>query len=433
MPTVKKIKPIKKRRILSKKMNSKPSILMKKAEQKDVLTLALERMRYIYHTFDFVGVSCSGGKDSSIVVNLALEIAREQKRLPVHVYFVDEEVIPPEVDEYMLRLRENPDVDLKWVCVPLVYYTNSESQDRWFTWDEQFKHLWLKPKSQFAITEVDGYDPEKSMMGASQVTSLLMRNEKGRIANCVGVRATESLSRYRSVSRKEHENFLNRTTYGDGLGNLAVKNKNFWKAYPIYDWGDMDVWTAFASKGYDYCRAYDKMAMAGLSMHEQRIGPPFGSFSARSLWTWSECWPEYWDRVADRVAGVRTSSMYSKSAIYGKGQSNNIRKPADMTWEQYLQKVLAKIKDAPLRNLLSGMVNRYILSHYRCTRGAPIAVYVQHPDSGVSWSHLIRIVMRKDKDSREMPSLYVVPKRDFKKYQEAMQRYTNALKEEELL
>ena len=56
---------------------------------KDVYTATLERLRIIFENFPKVYVAFSGGKDSSIMMHLAIEVAREMNKLPVHSMFVD--------------------------------------------------------------------------------------------------------------------------------------------------------------------------------------------------------------------------------------------------------------------------------------------------------------------------------------------------------
>lgn len=67
----------------------------------DVYTAAKDRIRHMYDRFDNVVVSFSGGKDSTCVLHLTHEVAKEIDRLPVHVTFWDEEAIPYETEDYV--------------------------------------------------------------------------------------------------------------------------------------------------------------------------------------------------------------------------------------------------------------------------------------------------------------------------------------------
>ena len=52
---------------------------------KNVYEAAKDRIRFVYREFKNVVVNFSGGKDSTVVLHLALEVAEETGRLPVNV------------------------------------------------------------------------------------------------------------------------------------------------------------------------------------------------------------------------------------------------------------------------------------------------------------------------------------------------------------
>lgn len=406
------------------------SFLKRKFIDQDVYTASIERMRHLFRAFDHVALSFSGGKDSTIALNLALQVAREFGRLPFDVYFCDEEVVAPEVVEYCERLRDNKDIRFHWICVPLAYANMSDQEDKWFCWDESIpQEKWVRQKPDFAITEVDGYDHTKSVLGASHVVSLLLRKERGKVAIILGIRAQESPIRRRMVSAREHENFIMPATTGDQLGRSASRSGNLWKAMPIYDWSDNDVWLALSRFKWDYCKAYDKMMMAGIHRHDQRVAPPFG-VGAAGLWMWHECWPEMWDAVAERVAGVHTAARYAHTSVYGKGDINTLRKPKGKTWETYLKDCYENIKDVPMRSAVAKRVNEYIHFHNRVTQFSPIAGYAIHPGSGVSWAYLVRTVLRKDKDGRDAPTSRIVRK-GTKEYKKKFDLYLKEIQDAE--
>src|SRR5687767_12790853 len=97
--------------------------------------LARSRLRHVFERFDQIAVSFSGGKDSTVCLNLALEAARDTKRLPLQVLTFDEEAIPPETVEYLARTAEKPDIDFKWYCVPIEHRNAcSPSEPHWYPW-----------------------------------------------------------------------------------------------------------------------------------------------------------------------------------------------------------------------------------------------------------------------------------------------------------
>lgn len=64
---------------------------MKVYKKQSVYDAALDRIRYLFDEFPNVIVGFSGGKDSTVVLELALIVAREKNRLPLDVLFIDQE------------------------------------------------------------------------------------------------------------------------------------------------------------------------------------------------------------------------------------------------------------------------------------------------------------------------------------------------------
>ncbi|MHA1347479.1 MAG: phosphoadenosine phosphosulfate reductase domain-containing protein [Candidatus Heimdallarchaeaceae archaeon] len=55
----------------------------------DVYSAAIKRLNFILDEFENIYLSFSGGKDSSVLLQLFLEIAEKRKRLPVNVLYID--------------------------------------------------------------------------------------------------------------------------------------------------------------------------------------------------------------------------------------------------------------------------------------------------------------------------------------------------------
>ena len=176
----------------------------------NVYDMAKERFRSLFTRFDKVFVSFSGGKDSTIVLNLALDVAKEIDYGPVDVLFVDEEVNTPETVAYMHRVRERPDVRLKWACLPILHRNAcSREQTWWACWEEEARDRWVRSMPDVPeLVTVDMVPGFKHGMKLPDVGALLYGPEHGTVADCAGIRAQESPRRLQSVLSKGKDNYI---------------------------------------------------------------------------------------------------------------------------------------------------------------------------------------------------------------------------------
>lgn len=218
--------------------------LSKAPLDEDVLTLARRRIALLYDRFDLVTLLFSGGKDSTVCLNLLLEEAGRRDRLPLEVSFFDEEAIHPETVEYVERVRERPDVRLAWYCLPVKHRNAcSRRQLYWHPWNPAERELWCRPLPEGALLEHPGF---RFGMTHAELGPFLHGPERGSVASVMGIRADESLRRYRIVARRMRENWL-----------MPARKGYACLAYPIYDWTTFDVWTAPRLMGWDWNRTYD--------------------------------------------------------------------------------------------------------------------------------------------------------------------------------
>ena len=91
----------------------------------NVYEAALRRIEDLYNRVDEVVVSFSGGKDSTCVMMVTLEVAKKLGRLPLKVLFFDEEIVDPDTIEYIERVRLRDEIDLYWFCVPVAHTLRS--------------------------------------------------------------------------------------------------------------------------------------------------------------------------------------------------------------------------------------------------------------------------------------------------------------------
>src|SRR5678815_1203785 len=113
----------------------RPANYAKIASDQSCYDLTRERLAYVFDRFDRVAIGFSGGKDSTVCLNLSLEAAREAGKLPLLVYTFDEEAIPPETVEYLARVSENPEIEFRWYCLPIEHRNAcSTTSPHWYPW-----------------------------------------------------------------------------------------------------------------------------------------------------------------------------------------------------------------------------------------------------------------------------------------------------------
>src|SRR4051812_31617639 len=101
----------------------------------NVLQAARQRINRLFdYDLPYV-VSFSAGKDSTAVLMLSLEQAAARGRLPLDVAFLDEEVLDPDTIAYAEQVRQRPDVNFHWFCVPIRHTLRARGRSCWWTWD----------------------------------------------------------------------------------------------------------------------------------------------------------------------------------------------------------------------------------------------------------------------------------------------------------
>lgn len=359
---------------------------LKKFEETDVYEKALERLRYIYDTFDNIVVFFSGGKDSTAVLNCALKVAKERGDLPLKVVFCDEEAIPPTTIDYVQRVSEREDVDLYWFCLPIkLRNACSSSEPYWTAWGAEDKHKWVREMPEQAITEHPNF--KEGMEWQDFAPLIFSTKEMGKHIRLTGIRSQESIRRYRIIAMKKHDSYIN--------SNPDPKTSAY-MAHPIYDWMAEDVWLAVRKLGWDYNTTYDlynKTHMYG-SFNNQRVCQPFGEEPIKSLDTYSKCFPEMWEKMSHRCDGVRTAWRYAGSDLY----STSATKPKDISYKEYLPIILEGY-DSKTTKEIKKNINTSIRKHKTNTTDS-IKDSEAHPITGVSWRLICSLAKRGDLKGR---------------------------------
>jgi len=302
----------------------------------NVLQAAQQRISHVFDTFPKIYLSYSGGKDSTVMTHLAMEEAKKRNR-KIGVLFVDLEA------QYNLTIQHIEQtfteysewIDPYWVCLPL-HLRNAVSQyePHWVCWEPGREADWVRQPPKNAITDPSVFPFFKPAMEFEEFIADFGEWYGQRLLTCcmVGIRSDESLNRYRAITDTS-ANF-------EGLKWTTWKSRYLYNAYPIYDWRTEDIWTyhgKFPEKPYN--RLYDRMYLAGLSIHQARICQPYGDDQRKGLWLYHLIEPDTWGRVLARVNGANSGALYSQDSGSINGRIK-ITKPEGHTWESFAYLIL---------------------------------------------------------------------------------------------
>ena len=292
-----------------------------------------QRLRLIFEEFDNIYVSFSGGKDSSLLLNLTLDFRRKyypEKKIGVfHQDFEAQYTVTTEFIERTFE-RIKGEVEPYWVCLPMATRTALSSyQMYWYPWDDTKEEAWVRPMPQHEYVINLKNNPMTTYRYRMHQEDLakqfgrwyrISHGDKKTVC-LLGMRADESLQRY--------SGFLNKKYGYKGECWVSNEFKNVWCANFLFH--------------YDYNRLYDLYYMAGLKVSQMRVASPFNDYSKDSLNLYRVIDPEIWTKLVGRVQGANFASIYGRSKAMGY---RNVTLPAGHTWESYTRFLLDTL---PLR------------------------------------------------------------------------------------
>jgi predicted phosphoadenosine phosphosulfate sulfurtransferase len=306
----------------------------------NVLEAARKRIKYTFDNFENIYLSFSGGKDSSVMFHLVMEEAIKRNVI-VGVMLIDFEAQYKATSDHAQEMFEEyrDNIKVHWICLPMSLRNAASNFDpKWLCWDETRKDDWVRqfPVDVNVISDLEFFPFFQSGMEFEEFIVLYGNwygREGGNTACFVGIRADESLNRFRTIAstKKQRHNGHNFTTKVDeGLYNI----------YPIYDWRTSDIWTYHAKyPGKKHNKIYDLMQQAGVKLSQQRLCQPYGDDQRRGLWLYHILEPETWYKVVARVNGVNSCALYIRDTGNVNG-INKIKKPEGHTYKSFCNLLL---------------------------------------------------------------------------------------------
>ncbi len=272
-----------------------------------VYDATIARLNWIYDEFPNVVVSVSGGKDSTVVFEMTLEVARERGRLPLNVMWIDQEGEWESTVEQNRYMMYHPDVKPYWMQIPMVLFNATSVHGHWLRcWDPTQQDLWIHEQDPISYKEnIYGTDRFAALFGA-----IIMKEFRGIPTACLGgVRAEESPTRVVSLTYAAKYKWV---TWGK---QYSVKERQY-GFYPIYDWSYTDVWKAIHDHQWRYNTLYDMHYRMGTPIHAMRVSNVHHETALHALFFMQEVEPVTYARLAARLDGIDTAAKLGGADYY---------------------------------------------------------------------------------------------------------------------
>lgn len=296
-------------------------------QNRTVWKAALDRFRWLYDEFGNIVVNFSGGKDSTVCLNLALMVAEEKGRLPVDVLFIDQEAEWRTVIEYVRTVMADPRVNPLWLQVPFKIFNATSTIEPWLHCWEPGRE-WVREKEPISIKDNRfGVDRFGGMFNAFADHHF----QGGPYINIAGVRCEESPAR--ALGLTSYATYKHIT-----WGKKENARKQQYTMYPLYDWSYTDIWKAIHDNGWAYCRIYDYMCMYGVPIMEMRVSNVHHETAVKTLYYLQEIEQDTWNRITARIGGLNTAKTLREDFMAPKALPWMFR-----DWREYREHLLENL------------------------------------------------------------------------------------------
>jgi len=297
------------------------------------LEMGRRRMDWLFDEFDNIMVSVSGGKDSTVLLELALETARKKNRLPLPVYWLDQEAEWQGTVDICSDWFTREEIEPLWLQVPFRIFNATSATEHWLNaWEPGKEDEWCHPQHPVSIKE--------NMFGTDRFYKLFYAvlkwrfGAKARCCSLSGVRAEEAPTRRLGLT-----SFL--TYKWVTWGGVHHPKYHQYMFCPIYDWSYIDIWKAIHEHGWAYNRIYDAMWQRGGQPMKMRVSNLHHEQAVSSLFSLQELEPETYERLVNRIEGIHMAATLG-SKQYGVGPTLPFMFE---TWREYRDYLLEKLID----------------------------------------------------------------------------------------
>ncbi len=409
----------------------------KKYLEKNVLDAAIERLHIIFENFDNIYFSFSGGKDSSVMVQLANQVAKEMNK-KFDILFIDLEAQYRYTVEHVEEIKKLSQIrDFYHIALPIALRNAvSVLQPKWICWEEESKHLWIRklPEDSINIHNCPfewfkkGEEFEEFIV---QFADWYLKKYKNKVACGIGIRTDESLNRFRTIAFQDRKltfqgyNWTTKIKYNE-------RHIDVYNFYPIYDWKTEDIWGAVSKLDLKFNYIYELMYKNGLSIYEQRLCQPYGDDQRNGLDQFKALEYDTWSKILNRVNGVNFGNIYCKTTALGNIKSC---KPNFMSWQEYTVFLLESIgiynKDLMLHYYRK--IKKFMLWHQN-KYGVDIKnipdfadCKLENQKKVISWRRIARAIEKNDFYLRRLS--FAQTKNDDRQLQELIHKWDNLLNE----
>ena len=308
----------------------------------DVRSAAEKRISYIFDEFENIIVSISGGKDSTVLCWMALQEARRRNRR-IGIFFLDEEVVYQSTIEqvtWLMNLYPENTVRI-WFQFPFKL-TNATSlvDSQLICWEPGKHNIWMRSKVPYGIHHVPWDKNKQTIRDKNKGFGFYdvldnFQSSRDHTAFLVGLRATESMNRFRAVAKNPGY----KDCYWCSKIHKATGSASF---YPLYDWNFSDIWKYIYDNNIRYSRIYDYQFKKGMPQSDIRVSSLIHEKSFKSLVDLPEFEPKTYDKLLKRIKGIQIGNLYGKDAkmLRARKLPKNYK-----TWMQYRDFLLQTYPD----------------------------------------------------------------------------------------